>query len=1063
MRKLLSVLSSTLQGGVRGGLLLLLLVASVSAIYASDIKVGGIWYDFDSSTKTASVTYQGNSYDAYDDEYSGIVDIPETVTYKGTTYGVKSIGDYAFYDCSSLTSVTIGESVTSIGESAFRKCSSLTSVTIGESVTSIGEYAFSDCSSLTSVTIPNSVTSIGESAFRKCSSLTFVTIPNSVTSIGSYAFEGCSSLRSVTIGESVTNISPRAFRDCSKLTSVTIPESVTSIGSSAFYNCQSLTSIKLPNSVTSIGDYAFYGCSFTSPLYNAHCFAYMPNLSGAYTIPEGIKQIVGAAFYDCHFLTSVTIPNSVTSIGCGAFYECSSLTSVTIGESVTSIGEDAFRDCSKLTSVTIPESVTSIGNGAFYNTGIYNNKSNWESKVLYIDNCLIGAEGSISGAYTIKENTRLIANYAFANCTSLTSITIPNSVTSIGCGAFYECSSLTSVTIGESVTSIGEDAFYYCSLLTSITIPNSVTSIGGHAFSYCFSLTSIFIPNSVKSIGDWAFTGCTFTKDNFVNNSTLDAVANNYWGAEFVDAEIEGLLIRNDTVIDCRNFVTSITIPNGVTSIGDGAFADCSFLTSITIPESVTSIGKNAFSAWFSSSSLTSITIPNSVTSIGEYAFYGCFSLATVTLTANSVEEFCKSQGNGLLFNAGVTCRRYIQIDGKDIIEITIPNGVTSIGDHAFYGCTSLTSITIPNSVTSIGNGAFLACSLTSVTIPKSVTSIGELAFYGCSALDSVVWNAKNYTNFSKKENAPFYDSRSQIKSFTFGESVEHIPAYLCTGMNMLTSITIPNSVTYIGNETFRDCSSLSSITIPNSVTSIGKGTFEGCAQLEKLTLGSAVKNVAANAFAGCNRLYHIYCYPTNPPVADQSSFSNYNVYLYVPCDYKEEYDLDIFWGNFKYIECIESEDVSTNGVVITPSTNDVTITWPAEAGADTYTIVIKKGNEVFCTLTFNADGQLLNIAYAPGRDSNNHGAQYAEQAGNGYRFTVTGLEEGAHYTYNIDVRDAANKTIKSYSGEFTAESMTAVENITTNNANIQKILRDGQLLILRDGVEYTVMGAEVK
>ena len=316
------------------------------------------------------------------------------------------------------------------------------------------------------------------------------------------------------------------------------------------------------------------------------------------------------------------------------------------------------------------------------------------------------------------------------------------------------------------------------------------------------------------------------------------------------------------------------------------------------------------------------------------------------------------------------------------------------------------------------------------------------MAFYGCSALDSVVWNAKNYTNFSKKENAPFYDSRSQIKSFTFGEAVEHIPAYLCTDMNMLTSINIPNSVTHI-----RAC------------------TFEGCVQLEKLTLGTAVKDIAANAFAGCNRLYHIYCYPTNPPVADQSSFSNYNVYLHVPCDYKEEYDLDIFWGNFKYIECIESEDVSTNGVVITPSTNDVTITWPAEAGADTYTIVIKKGNEVFCTLTFNADGQLLNIAYAPGRDSNNHGAQYAEQAGNGYRFTVTGLEEGAHYTYNIDVRDAANKTIKSYSGEFTAESMTAVENTHSQSptSDCQKIIRNGQLLIFRDGVEYTIMGAEIK
>ena len=251
-------------------------------------------------------------------------------------------------------------------------------------------------------------------------------------------------------------------------------------------------------------------------------------------------------------------------------------------------------------------------------------------------------------------------------------------------------------------------------------------------------------------------------------------------------------------------------------------------------------------------------------------------------------------------------------------------------------------------------------------------------------------------------------------------------------------------------------------VTTSNTATSIGTSAFEGCVRLSEVTVGPSITDIAANTFAECNRLYHIYCYPTYPPFAKQSSFANYNVYLHVPCDYKEGYNLDVVWGNFKYIECLGAESENTNGVVITPTTNDVTIIWPAEAGADTYTIVIKKGNEVFCTLTFNADGQLLNIAFAPGRDSNNHGAQYAEQAGNGYRFTVTGLEEGTQYAYNIDVKDAADKTIKSYTGEFTTESMTAVENIATNNANIQKILRDGQLRILRDGVEYTVMGQEL-
>ena len=191
-------------------------------------------------------------------------------------------------------------------------------------------------------------------------------------------------------------------------------------------------------------------------------------------------------------------------------------------------------------------------------------------------------------------------------------------------------------------------------------------------------------------------------------------------------------------------------------------------------------------------------------------------------------------------------------------------------------------------------------------------------------------------------------------------------------------------------------------------------------------------------------------------------SLQNYNVNLYVPCNYLDNYKYDRVFGSFRYIQCIDSEDVTTNDVVVTPGVNNVTITWPTEGNADTYTIVIKKGNEVFCTLTFNAEGQLLNIAFAPGRDGNHRGAQYAEQAGNGYRFTVTGLEEGTHYAYNIDVRDAANKTIKSHTGEFTTESMTAVENITTNNANIQKIIRNGQLLILRDGVEYTIMGQKL-
>ena len=462
---------------------------------------------------------------------------------------------------------------------AFYSCTGLTSITIPSGVTSIGAGAFSGCSSLESMTLPF----VGGS--RKCASDTYQYPFGYI--FGTSSYTGGVATKQYYYGSSTSDTTNSTFYIPESLKSVTITGGNILYG--AFYNCTSLTSITIPDGVTRIGSGAFSGCTG---------------------------------------LTSITIPNSVTSIGYDAFYRCTGLTSITIPNSVTSIGNYAFYGCSSLTSITIPNSVTSIGYHAFYNTAYYNDSSHWENGVLYIGNHLIVAETSISGDCTIKSGTKCIGDYAFSGCTELTSVTIPNNVTSIGYSAFGNCTGLkkvhisdvtawckvsfdsqdanpltyahnlylndsliTDLTIPDSVQHIGAYAFYECTNLKTVTFAENsqCSSIGVRAFYDCTGLTSITIPDSVTSIGYAAFSGCT------------------------------GL--------------TSITIPDSVTSIGSSAFSGCTGLTSITIPDSVTSIGKWAF---YGCTGLTSITIPNSVTSIGYYAFEGCTKLRTIYCQASS-------------------------------------------------------------------------------------------------------------------------------------------------------------------------------------------------------------------------------------------------------------------------------------------------------------------------------------------------------------------------------------------------------------------------------------------
>ena len=890
---------------------------------------------------------------------------------------VTSIGYCAFYNCSSLTSITIPDSVISLGGETFAYCHSLTSITIGDGVTSIGNYAFSDCTSLTSITIPNSVTSIGEYAFAYCGSLTSVMIPDSVTSIGSSAFYGCSNLTIYCEAEAkpIGWDADWNFYDCpvvwgynstepeepevpeepedpetpttpaiftiegntitglteygKTLTEIEIPESIdgveiNAIGDSAFANCLLFTSVTIGDRVTSIGYGAFTGCSYLSNV----------------TIGKNVKNIGITAFALCNSLNEIVIPSSVTTLE-GAFYGCEGLSSIIVEQGnqnftvidgnlytkdgktliqyalkstnsefeipngVTGIGIGAFAFCKTLNEIIIPNSVTNIGRESFYKAnnlqynveGELNYLGNEQNKYLY----LAGTTSKNITTAIINSNCKFIGFEAFAACSSLTDVTIPNSVTSIDAGAFYNCYSLTSVVIPDSVTSIGDYVFRFCNSLTSVTIPNSVTSIGSYAFQNCDSLTSIIvdennqnyksidsnlytkdgktlikyatgktvtdfvIPNSVTNIGEYAFAYCDSLTSVTIGNSVTS--------------------IGDWAFYDCYS-LTSVTIGDSVTSIGEYAFAYCDSLTSVTIGDSVTSIGRYAFAY---GDSLTSVTIGNSVTSIGSYAFQNCDSLTSIIVDENN--QNYKSIDGNLYTKDGKTLIQYAI--GKTATDFVIPNSVTSIGDYAFYNCTSLTSITIPDSVTSIGSSAFIGCSsLVSVTIGKNVEFIDGNVFRNCDSLTEIIIDSDNESYILVENNLYSKDGKVLLKHFAdeneteiiVPDGVEIIGEYAFENLKSITSVTLPNTLTTLGAGAFYGCSSLINVNLPDGITKIEDYTFYQCVSLEEIVLTDNVISIGRYAFDYCNALTTITI-PNSVIVIDIFAFSGCEKNLIIYCE----------------------------------------------------------------------------------------------------------------------------------------------------------------------------------
>lgn len=435
------------------------LVASVGILFASDTQVDGIWYDFNSSDLTASVTYHGSNAASYSDEYSGVVVIPASVTYNNAVYSVTSIGIGAFHSCKRLTSITLPHSVTSIGDYAFAHCSVLTSAIIGNSVTSIGDYAFQYCDSLSSIEIPNNVTSIGYHAFASCKSITSVTIGRNVSNIGEYAFKDCINLTSVIWNakncEDFYYTEAPFYYTRTQIKSFTFGNSVNHIPSYLCYGMNKLYAITFPNDVTSIGKSAFEGCSgLTSVIFS-----------------NSLRSIGEIAFHSCSNLTHLDIPENIVSIGNNAFYNNISLTSVSIGNSLTNIGYGVFSNCLNITDIAAPAIV--FNSGCLYtiklqNAVVTSGELN-ENGFSYID----ASHKTLKTLDISATTTTILPDQGLKDCFNLENLYLPVNMELIGYEAFWGCYALKEIVLPKTLTGVGNKAFNGCDNL-ELVVSNAV-------------------------------------------------------------------------------------------------------------------------------------------------------------------------------------------------------------------------------------------------------------------------------------------------------------------------------------------------------------------------------------------------------------------------------------------------------------------------------------------------------------------------------------------------------------------------------------------------------------
>ena len=994
-----------------------------------DFTLDGYYFKI-RSTNEVEVTYKKHGVyvsngNIVGEEYSGSggsdknIIIPSSVVYNGRSYSVTSIGEHAFGYSNSLESIIIPNSVKSIGDGAFGGCFKLTSITLPNSITYISQYAFSTgwgsyCENLTEIYVPcgeikwfQQMLPSKYQSYAKYSPLPYTITTHATNGTVSAPQNSCDALELSAQPNTGYHFAKWSDGDINNPRTVQLTQDT-------FFTAEfaiNKYSIQAVSGNTSMGRAAgstiaehFENISLTAtPLYGYH-FSYWESDGKKYYTNPLTVSVSKEATYTAYFQ-----PNN---------YKVGASCNTTQGT------------VSAPTAATYLEiiSVTASANYGYHFAQWSDGDINNPRTVQLTKDTSFTAEFA-KNTYTITTvSNNLEYGYTYGGRTAEYQESIElTAVPQIGhhfsywqCGSTYYTNNPVTVVVLEDAT--------YTALFGINTYYLTVNANPSQGYVTAPSQAEFLkeVKMTATPLNGYVFT--QWSDGDTSNPRTVQLTQDTSFTAEFAKAKYA--------------ITTSVNDEEGGTVIGD---AEVEYLTSVTL--TATANYGYHFDHW-ESGSKTYTSNPLTVTVTGSTAYKAFFARNTYSISANSNNtswgsvtaptqaEYMRSitltatAANGCHFvqwNDGETDNpRKVKItqDTTFTAEFAITTS-GSCGDNLTWSYRN-------NKLTISGSGAMytytattapwrlLVSDIYSVVIPEGLTDISSNAFNNCQNLTSVIWNAVNCAAPTSEADAPFYAIRTKIRSFTFGESVKKVPAYLCYEMSAITSITFGSNVTNIGKHTFESCEDLASITCEASI----------------------------------------------PPTCGTDAFTGVSIFIpvHVPHLSIDKYAKAPIWKEFDAFSSIQAENKPVSEVTVTPSENSVVIEWPAATGAEVYTLVIERNGVQFCILSFNAQGQLLGISFAPSRNGA-HKSQTATQTATGWQFTITSLESGTTYDYLVTAQKADDTPVYSQSGTFTTTGVaTSIDQITNDQSPItDKIIKDNQILILRGSHTYTLTGAEVK